>query len=138
MKKVTGIGGIFFKSENPEKIKKWYQKNLGLTIDEYGSSFEFRNANKPEEINYLQWSPFQKDTKYFEPSKKEFMINYRVDNLELLVAELKKDGVTICDKIESFDYGKFIHILDPDGNKIELWEPVDKVFTDFLKDNSTK
>jgi predicted enzyme related to lactoylglutathione lyase len=138
MKKVTGIGGIFFKSENPEKIKKWYQKNLGLTIDEYGSSFEFRNANKPEEINYLQWSPFQKDTKYFEPSKKEFMINYRVDNLELLVAELKKDGVTICDKIESFDYGKFIHILDPDGNKIELWEPVDKVFTDFLKDNTTK
>jgi len=138
MKKVTGIGGIFFKSENPEKIKKWYQKNLGLTIDDYGSSFESRNANKPEEINYLQWSPFEKDTKYFEPSKKEFMINYRVDNLELLVEELKKDGVTICDKIESFDYGKFIHILDPDGNKIELWEPVDKVFTDFQKDNTTK
>lgn len=66
------------------------------------------------------------------------MINYRVDNLELLVAELKKEGVTICDKIESFDYGKFIHIMDPDGNKIELWEPVDTVFTDFLKDDTTK
>ncbi|NOQ92352.1 MAG: VOC family protein [Flavobacteriaceae bacterium] len=123
MKKVTGIGGVFFKSDNPEKIKTWYQKNLGLVIDAYGSSFKSRNANNPDEINYLQWSPFKSDTKYFEPSKKEFMINYRVDNLELLVAELKKDGVTICDPIESFDYGKFIHILDPEGNKIELWEP---------------
>ena len=138
MKKVTGIGGIFFKSDDPEKIKKWYKKNLGLTIDEYGSPFEFRNANDPEEINYLQWSPFKSDTKYFEPSKKEFMINYRVENLDTLVNELKKEGVTICDKIESFDYGKFIHILDPEGNKIELWEPVDKVFTDFLKGNATK
>jgi len=138
MKKVTGIGGIFFKSDDPEKIKTWYQKNLGLVIDAYGSSFEFRNANNPVEINHLQWSPFKSDTKYFDPSKKEFMINYRVDNLELLVAELKKDGVTICDEIETFDYGKFIHILDPDGNKIELWEPVDQVFTDFLKGNTTK
>lgn len=138
MKKVTGIGGVFFKSEDPEKIKEWYHENLGLVIDAYGSPFEFRNANDPEEINYLQWSPFKNDTKYFEPSKKDFMINYRVDNLDLLVEELKKNEVTICDEIESFDYGKFIHILDPDGNKIELWEPVDKVFTDFLKGNTTK
>lgn len=138
MKKVTGIGGIFFKSDDPEKIKAWYQKNLGLVIDVYGSSFESRNTNNPDKINYLQWSPFKSDTKYFEPSKKEFMINYRVDNLELLIAELKKDGVTICDAIETFDYGKFIHILDPDGNKIELWEPVDKVFTDFSKGNTAK
>jgi predicted enzyme related to lactoylglutathione lyase len=138
MKKVTGIGGIFFKSDNPDKIKKWYHEKLGLTVDAYGSPFEFRNANNPEEINYLQWSPFKKDTNYFEPSKKEFMINYRVDNLENLVADLKKSGVTICDNIESFDYGKFIHILDPEGNKIELWEPVDKVFTDLLQGNTTK
>ena len=138
MKKVTGIGGIFFKSEDPEKIKEWYHENLGLVIDAYGSPFEFRNANNPEKINYLQWSPFKNDTKYFEPSKKDFMINYRVDNLDLLVEELKKNEVTICDEIESFDYGKFIHIIDPDGNKIELWEPVDKVFTDFLKGNTTK
>jgi predicted enzyme related to lactoylglutathione lyase len=138
MKKVTGIGGIFFKSEDPEKIKKWYHKNLGLVIDEYGSPFEFRNATKPEEINYLQWSPFKKDTKYFEPSTKDFMINYRVENLLELVKELKTNRVTIVDEIESFDYGKFIHILDPEGNKIELWEPVDQVFTDFLKGNTTK
>lgn len=138
MKKVTGIGGIFFKSEDPGKIKEWYHENLGLVIDAYGSPFEFRNANDPEEINYLQWSPFKNDTKYFEPSKKDFMINYRVDNLDLLVEELKKNEVTICDEIESFDYGKFIHIIDPEGNKIELWEPVDKVFTDLLKGNTTK
>ena len=138
MKKVTGIGGVFFKSEDPENIKKWYHENLGFVIDAYGSPFEFRNANNPEEINYLQWSPFKKDTKYFEPSKKEFMINYRVENLVQLVKELKQNGVTIIDEIESFDYGKFIHILDPEGNKIELWEPVDQVFTDFLKGETTK
>jgi len=91
-----------------------------LVIDEYGSPFEFRNANNPEEINYLQWSPFEKDTKYFDPSKKGFMINYRVDNLELLIEELKKTRLIICDEIKSFDYGKFVHILDPEGNKIEI------------------
>lgn len=138
MKKVTGIGGIFFKCKDPEKVKAWYAKNLGLVVDAYGSSFESRNANKPEEITHLQWSPFKDDTDYFEPSTKEFMINYRVENLTALVTELKKDGITILDKIESFDYGKFIHILDPEGNKIELWEPVDQVFTDFLKGNTTK
>jgi predicted enzyme related to lactoylglutathione lyase len=138
MKKVTGIGGIFFKSSDPVKIKEWYHKHLGLTIDAYGSPFEFRSASNPEEINYLQWSPFEKDTKYFEPSKKDFMINYRVDDLESLVEELQKQGVTLCDEIQSFDYGKFIHIMDPDGNKIELWEPVDEVFTKSLNGKTTK
>ena len=138
MKKVTGIGGIFFKSSDPEKIKEWYNKNLGLVIDAYGSPFEFRNAEDPQKINYLQWSPFKEDTTYFEPSNKDFMINYRVANLEALVKELKKEGVTICDEIESYDYGKFVHIMDPEGNKIELWEPVDQVFTDSLKGKTTK
>ena len=138
MKKVTGIGGIFFKTPDPAKIKDWYHKNLGLVVDAYGSPFEFRNANEPDQINYLQWSPFKDDTTYFEPSKKEFMINYRVADLEALVVALKKEGVTICDEIESFDYGKFVHIMDPDGNKIELWEPVDQVFTDSLNGKTTK
>jgi len=137
-KKVTGIGGIFFKTESPDKMKAWYSKNLGLVTDEFGSPFEFRNANNPDEINYLQWSPFSQETKYFEPSKKEFMINYRVENLVELVAELKKDGVEIIDDIEEFEYGKFIHIMDPEGNKIELWEPVDQVFTDMLNEKTTK
>lgn len=127
--RVTGIGGIFFFSEDPQKTKDWYSENLGLETNEWGSSFEFRNAHRPEEINYLQWSPFKHGSKYFEPSKKEFMINYRVQNIEGLVRNLKANGVTVLDEIESFDYGKFVHIMDSEGNKIELWEPVDKVFT---------
>ena len=127
--KVTGIGGIFFFSDNPNEIKDWYGKNLGLEISEYGSSFEFRNANRPDEINYLQWSPFRKNSEYFAPSKKEFMINYRVQNIEGLVRNLKANGVTVVDEIESYEYGKFVHILDPEGNKLELWEPIDSVFT---------
>jgi predicted enzyme related to lactoylglutathione lyase len=127
--KVTGIGGIFFHSKNPEEIREWYGKNLGLAIDDYGSAFEFRNANKPDEINYLRWSPFEEGTEYFKPSEKEFMINYRVQNIEGLVRNLRKNGVTIVDEIEEFEYGKFIHIIDPEGNKIELWEPIDSFFT---------
>lgn len=128
--KVTGIGGIFFRSSNPKEVREWYANNLGLAMGEYGSSsFEFRNAHNPEEINYLIWSPFKQDTDYFEPSKKEFMINYRVQNIEGLVAQLKEKGVTIVDAIETFDYGKFVHIMDPEGNKIELWEPIDEAFT---------
>ena len=136
--KVTGIGGIFFKTSDPHKVKEWYSKNLGLVTDQYGSPFEFRNANNPEEINYLQWSPFTDDTSYFKPSDKDFMINYRVQNIEGLVEKLKSAGVTICDEIETFDYGKFVHIMDLDGNKIELWEPVDQVFTDMLDGKTTK
>lgn len=129
--KVTGIGGIFFFSDNPAETREWYSKNLGLEINEYGSSFEFRNASRPDEINYLQWSPFRTGNAYFAPSKKEFMINYRVQHIEGLVRKLKTNGVTIVDEIETFEYGKFVHIMDADGNKIELWEPIDSVFTNM-------
>ena len=127
--KVTGIGGIFFRSKNPKEAREWYGKNLGLATNEYGSPFEFRNANRPEEINYLNWSPFDEETSYFEPSEKEFMINYRVQNIEGLVKKLRANGVTIVDTIEEFEYGKFVHIMDHEGNKIELWEPIDSFFT---------
>lgn len=126
--KVTGIGGIFFFSDDPEKTKAWYAENLGLETNEWGSSFEFKNVHRPDEINYLQWSPFRNKSEYFAPSKKEFMVNYRVQNIEGLVEKLKANKVTILDEIESFEYGKFVHIMDADGNKIELWEPVDSVF----------
>tara|TARA_R110002096_G_scaffold308718_1_gene503228 strand:- start:274 stop:852 length:579 start_codon:yes stop_codon:yes gene_type:complete len=129
--KVTGIGGIFFRSKDPKAVKEWYSNNLGLATSEYGSSFEFRNANRPDEINYLQWSPFIEDTKYFDPSEKEFMINYRVQNIEGLVKKLEAAGVTIVDTIEEYEYGKFVHIMDLEGNKLELWEPVDHVFTEM-------
>ena len=137
-KKVTGIGGIFFKCKDPEAMKDWYSKNLGLVTNEYGSCFEFRSSDEPERLGYLQWSTFKDDTKYMEPSKKDFMINYRVEDIESLVDELRSAGVTICDEIESFDYGKFVHIMDPEGNKIELWEPVDPVFTEWLDGKVTK
>ena len=127
--KVTGIGGIFFFSDAPEKTNDWYSKNLGLEVNEWGSSFEFRNAHRPNEINYLQWSPFKQGSDYFTPSKKEFMINYRVQNIEGLVEKLTQNGVTILDSIETFEYGKFVHIMDNEGTKIELWEPIDHAFT---------
>ncbi|MCH2044570.1 MAG: VOC family protein [Saprospiraceae bacterium] len=134
--KVTGIGGIFFRSKDPKASRAWYAANLGLAVNEYGSAFEFRNAHRPEEINYLNWSPFNENTEYFAPSDKEFMINYRVQNIEGLVAQLKENGVTVLDEIVSYDYGKFIHIMDLEGNKIELWEPVDEVFTKMGKETT--
>lgn len=127
--RVTGIGGIFFAAENPTEIQSWYGKNLGLALDDYGSPFEFRNANRPEEINYLRWSPFATGDEYFAPAGKTFMINYRVQYIEKLVRNLRANGVVIVDSIQAFPYGKFVHILDPEGNKIELWEPVDSVLT---------
>jgi predicted enzyme related to lactoylglutathione lyase len=123
--RVTGIGGIFFKSSDPKKQRQWYADNLGLAVNDYGSTFEFREGAAPHNKAYLQWSPFAADTKYFEPSQKEFMINYRVENMEALLEDLKAAGVTICDEVAEYDYGKFVHILDTEGNKIELWEPID-------------
>ena len=123
MKKVTGIGGIFFKCKDPKKMNEWYKTHLGFETTQYRTNFEWREAADPAKKGSTQWSPFAETTKYFEPSAKDFMINYRVENLEALVEQLKNEGVTIVDKIESFDYGKFVHIIDVEGNKIELWEP---------------
>jgi catechol 2,3-dioxygenase-like lactoylglutathione lyase family enzyme len=126
MKRVTGIGGIFFKCNDPEKVNQWYKDHLGFDTDKYGTKFEWRQADDATQSGYTLWSPFSGESKYFEPSSKDFMINYRVENLEALVVELKKEGVTILDEIETYDYGKFVHILDIEGNKIELWEPIEK------------
>lgn len=125
MKKVTGIGGIFFKCKDPKKMREWYQTHLGLNTNQYGAVFEWRQGADTTKKGFTQWSPFAETTKYFEPSTKDFMINYRVGNLEELVEQLKKEGITITDKIETVEYGKFVHIVDVEGNKIELWEPND-------------
>lgn len=125
MKRVTGIGGIFFKAKDPKAMNEWYKNHLGINAGQYGASFEWRENDDPKKKGMTQWTPFADKTKYFEPSTKEFMINYRVENLEALVEELKKEGVTLLDEIAVYDYGKFAHILDPEGNKIELWEPID-------------
>jgi predicted enzyme related to lactoylglutathione lyase len=131
LKKVTGIGGIFFKCKDPKKVKEWYKTHLGLETDQYGTNFEWRLADDSTKKGFTQWSPFAETTKYFEPSTKDFMINYRVENLASLVVQLENEGVTILDKIETYDYGKFIHILDIEGNKIELWEPIDTEYDKF-------
>jgi predicted enzyme related to lactoylglutathione lyase len=138
MKRVTGLGGIFIKYEDPEKIKQWYKQHLGIQTDSYGTSFEWRKTDKPEEKGYSVWSTFKKDTTYFQPSVKDFMINLRVENLEALLPILKEEGVTVLDEIETFEYGKFAHILDPEGSKIELWEANDTEYEKILDEGITK
>jgi len=128
LKRVTGIGGIFFKCKDPKKVREWYKTHLGLNTNQYGTVFEWRQGADTTKKGFTQWSPFAETTKYFAPSTKDFMINYRVENLEALVGQLKKEGVVVVDSIETVDYGKFVHILDVEGNKLELWEPNDIEF----------
>ena len=125
MKRVTGIGGVFFKCKDPKAVNEWYKTHLGFDTTPYGTSFEWREIDDSTKKGLTQWNPFPETTKFFDPSTKDFMINYRVENLEALVEELRKENVTFVDKIESYDYGKFVHILDNEGNKIQLWEPKD-------------
>lgn len=124
--RVTGIGGLFFKTKDPKITKAWYKKHLGFNTDDYGCTFWWKN--KEGEDCSTQWSPFSDDTTYFEPSQKDFMFNYRVENLEKLLKVLTDEGVTIIGDMQVFDYGKFAWILDNEGNKIELWEPNDQAF----------
>lgn len=124
-KRVNGIGGIFFKSENPEELKKWYSKHLGLQTDEYGTTFEWRQSEDSTLKGFTQWSPFHMKTNYFGKEEQQFMVNYRVSDLEHLLGHLKAEGVVIVDSILVEDYGKFAHILDLEGNRVELWEPFD-------------
>ncbi len=124
--RVTGLGGFFFKTEDPKGLRNWYGKHLGLPVDDYGCTFWWKDKEGKE--CSTQWSTFPKDTTYFQPSEKQFMMNFRVENLVELLAVLKEEGVTVVGKIEEYDYGKFGWILDPEGNKIELWEPKDEAF----------
>ncbi len=135
--RITGVGGIFFKTEDPDKIKEWYKNNLGLNTDQWGTNFEWYQGSDSSKKGFTQWSPFNEESQHFAPSSKDFMINYRVVYLEKLVDKLKNNGVTILDSIESFEYGKFVHIMDNDGNKIELWEPNDAEY-EKLVEGSTK
>ena len=124
MARVKGIGGIFFKTRNLEAQKKWYEKHLGLDCGEEGCVvFKWRQEEDPERSGSTVWSPFPADTQYFSPGTASFMINYRVDNLRKVLDQLRKEGVQVDDKIEESEFGKFGWIQDPEGNRIELWEP---------------
>jgi predicted enzyme related to lactoylglutathione lyase len=123
MKRVTGIGGIFFKCKDPKALKEWYKTHLGIDVNDYGATFDWKEMSDADPKGSLTWSPSPGTTSYFEPSAREFMINYTVSDLEALVVELKKEGVEILDEIAVYDFGKFVHLLDLEGNKVELWEP---------------
>lgn len=136
-KRVSGIGGIFFKCKDPASVREWYHKHLGLNTNPYGSVFEWYQGADSTRKGYTQWSPFNEKTKYFLPSQKDFMINYRVENMDKLIADLKTEGVTVLDSVAVYDYGKFVHILDNEGNKIELWEPNDVVYEKMGKESGS-
>ncbi|MDE2257827.1 MAG: VOC family protein [Xanthomonadaceae bacterium] len=124
MKRVTGIGGVFFKSKDPEALGVWYKTHLGIDVQAWGgAAFQWKSADNPEGTGTTAWNPFAEDTRYFAPSSAPFMINYRVADLPALLAVLRAEGVTVLDKVEESEFGKFGWIIDPDGNKIELWQP---------------
>lgn len=127
-KRVTGIGGVFFKTQNQEKLKDWYRDHLGIDSDKYGFTFKWRDYEDKEAPGTTVWSPFPADTDYYSPSDKDYMINYRVENLVELLQVLKSEGVQIVGEMEEYEYGKFAWVMDPEGRKIELWEPIDAPF----------
>ena len=122
--RVTGLGGVFFKAKNPEKLSAWYKKHLGLPVEEWGGvSFQWRDAKQPRKKGSTVWSPFAADTKYFGAAKQGHMLNYRVANLKKVLAQLKKEGVWVDPKPQDSEFGKFGWIKDGEGNRIELWQP---------------
>lgn len=136
-KRVTAIGGIFFRSNDPAAIRAWYNTHLGFSADQYGSTFEWRHIDAPEVKGSTIWSAFAKDSKYI-PEGKDFMMNLRVENLEWLLGELKKEGIEPLGEMQVYEYGKFAHIMDPEGNKIELWEASDSSAEDTPDENSAQ
>lgn len=123
-KRVTGIGGVFFRARSPAESSAWYQQHLGIAPDwEYGKAFSWRHADNPEKPGMTVWSQFARDTAYFGNLEQQYMINYRVDNLDALLDALRSEGVWIDDKREDSEYGRFAWIKDCDGNRIELWQP---------------
>ena len=121
MKRVTGIGGVFFKSKDPESLYQWYEKHLGIKREHGVVVFRWQEDGDPE--GCTAWAIFKPDAKNFEPSKSPFMLNFRVDNMDALLAALQAEGVSIDPKRDNSEYGKFAWIMDPEGNRIELWEP---------------
>jgi len=124
MPRVTGIGGVFFKTKDVDSLKNWYVKHLGIVLDQHGYiAFRWREKDDPEKVGYTLWGPFPEDTKYFEPSSSPFMINLRVDDLHGMLNQLREAGIDVDDRVEDSEYGKFGWFLDPEGTRIELWEP---------------
>lgn len=124
---VIGLGGVFIKFEDPNRMREWYRTTLGIITNDYGILFEFGGSDtKP---GYLQLGTFDSSSTYFGSDQQRCMLNFRVSDLETFANQLSDSGVKILDQIESYEYGKFLHIEDPEGNRLELWEPVDSEFS---------
>lgn len=128
MKRVTGLGGLFFKAKDPKAMYEWYEKHLGIQREAHGggAAFHWRDADDPETTGLTAWAIFSQDSNYFAPSSAPFMMNFRVENLDALLRTLREEGVAVDPKVEEYDYGKFAWITDPEGNRVELWEPLQK------------
>lgn len=129
MKKVTGIGGVFFRVKDIDAMKSWYEEHLGIPKGPYGASFTWRLRSNPDQVALTNWSFFAEDNDYY-PQEQSVMMNFRVENLEALLKELAQSGIEQVGEMEEYEYGKFAWVNDPEGNKIELWEPVDGAFPD--------
>jgi predicted enzyme related to lactoylglutathione lyase len=124
MKRVTGIGGIFFKAKDPATLQAWYKRHLGLDVQEWGgAAFTWTDADGKPVGGTTIWSVMPQDGDQFSPSDASFMINYRVDDVRALVAALREEGCNVLDKIDDSEYGLFGWVIDPEGNKVELWQP---------------
>ena len=121
MAKIIGVGGVFFKSPDPDRLKAWYAQHLGVPTDD-GPGVSFSNAAQPHE-GFAVWAPFRAGTSYFDPSDKQYMFNLVVDDLDGALQQVAAAGAEIVAEIEEYDFGRFGWFMDPDGNKVELWEP---------------
>jgi predicted enzyme related to lactoylglutathione lyase len=131
MKRVTGIGGVFFKCKDAAVTKAWYEKHLGIPAGSYGHTFNWQDGQDAGQSGTTSWSTFPEKSDYFGPGDQPFMINYRVDDLVTLIAALREEGVEIAGELQEFEYGKFAWVVDCDGRRVELWEPVDQPLIDF-------
>ncbi len=134
MGRVTGIGGVFFRCKDAAAQRAWYEKHLGLDTDEYGTNFAWRSASDPNKPGFTQWSPFTQESEYFEG---EFMVNYRVEDLDGLLSSLKSEGVEILGEVTEESFGRFVHIRDGEGKRVELWEPNDSEYAKILEGVTT-
>lgn len=126
MKRVTGIGGVFFKSRDPKALGAWYKTHLGIDVQPWGgASFDWNGPDNPGGVGTTVWSLFPADTRYLAPSAAAFMVNYRVADLAALLEVLRSEGVQVEGKVEESEFGKFGWVIDPEGNKLELWQPPD-------------
>ncbi|GLQ52345.1 VOC family protein [Dyella flava] len=123
MRRVTGIGGVFFKAKDPKALAEWYRVHLGLNVEKWGGVAFRWNEDNANGTGTTAWNPFKDDTTYFAPSTASFMINYRVEDLHALLAALKAEGCNVDDKVDESEFGKFGWVIDPEGNKVELWQP---------------